>query len=51
MNAKTINAVDEVGLFIKARIEERFLREQRGEDRYNACARRVPMLIPFRRLR
>jgi protein-S-isoprenylcysteine O-methyltransferase Ste14 len=40
-----------LGLFIKARIEEGFLREKLGEDQYNAYARRVPMLIPFRLLR
>ncbi len=36
-----------LGLYIKARIEEGFLREQLGEDAYAAYARRVPMLVPF----
>jgi protein-S-isoprenylcysteine O-methyltransferase Ste14 len=36
-----------LGLFIKARIEERFLRSELGEERYSAYARRVPMLVPF----
>jgi protein-S-isoprenylcysteine O-methyltransferase Ste14 len=32
---------------IKARLEERFLREQLGADAYDTYARRVPMLSPF----
>jgi protein-S-isoprenylcysteine O-methyltransferase Ste14 len=36
-----------LGLYIKARIEEGFLREQLGEDAYAAYPRRVPMLVPF----
>jgi protein-S-isoprenylcysteine O-methyltransferase Ste14 len=39
-----------VGLAIKARIEERFLRAELGEAQYEAYARRVPMLVPFSRL-
>ena len=35
------------GFWIKARLEERFLREQLGPDAYDAYRRRVPMLIPF----
>jgi protein-S-isoprenylcysteine O-methyltransferase Ste14 len=35
------------GLFVKARVEERFLRLELGEDRYSSYARRVPMLVPF----
>ena len=36
-----------VGAYIKARVEEGFLREQLGQDAYAAYARRVPMLVPF----
>ncbi len=36
-----------VSWYIKARMEERFLREQLGAESYDAYARRVPMLIPF----
>jgi protein-S-isoprenylcysteine O-methyltransferase Ste14 len=35
------------GLFIKARLEEQFLRSELGEDDYRNYARRVPMLVPF----
>lgn len=38
-----------VGWYIKARMEEAFLREQLGRDDYDAYARRVPMLVPFLR--
>lgn len=37
------------GIYVKARTEEAFLREQLGADSYDAYARRVPMLLPFRR--
>jgi protein-S-isoprenylcysteine O-methyltransferase Ste14 len=36
-----------LGWYIKARLEERFLRDELGPDTYNAYARRVPMLVPF----
>jgi len=36
-----------VSWYIKARMEERFLREQLGSQYYDAYARRVPMLVPF----
>jgi protein-S-isoprenylcysteine O-methyltransferase Ste14 len=36
-----------VGWVIKARMEEKFLREQLGAEAYEAYARRVPMLSPF----
>ena len=36
-----------LGLFIKARMEEGFLRSELGEEAYGAYARRVPMLVPF----
>jgi protein-S-isoprenylcysteine O-methyltransferase Ste14 len=36
-----------LGAYVKARVEEGFLREQLGEDAYAAYARRVPMLVPF----
>lgn len=39
-----------LGWYIKARIEERFLREQLGAAQYNRYAARVPMLVPFTRL-
>ncbi len=35
------------GWYIKARLEERFLREQLGREQYDAYAARVPMLVPF----
>jgi len=35
------------GWLIKARLEEKFLREQLGAEAYDAYARRVPMLSPF----
>jgi protein-S-isoprenylcysteine O-methyltransferase Ste14 len=34
------------GLWVKARIEERFLTAELGADAYGAYRRRVPMLIP-----
>ncbi|MGH6876532.1 MAG: methyltransferase family protein, partial [Rhizomicrobium sp.] len=40
-------AIMTLGFFIKARLEERFLREQLGADSYDAYRGRVPMLIPF----
>jgi protein-S-isoprenylcysteine O-methyltransferase Ste14 len=36
-----------LGWYIKARLEERFLRDELGADAYRAYARRVPMLVPF----
>ena len=42
-------AVMTLGWYIKARLEERFLREQLGAEAYGDYARRVPMLIPFLR--
>ena len=38
-----------VGWYVKARLEEEFLREQLGAEEYADYARRVPMLIPFLR--
>jgi protein-S-isoprenylcysteine O-methyltransferase Ste14 len=35
------------GIYMKARLEERFLRAELGEAAYEAYSRRVPMLIPF----
>jgi protein-S-isoprenylcysteine O-methyltransferase Ste14 len=35
------------GLWLKARIEERFLTVELGADAYGAYRRRVPMLLPF----
>ena len=35
------------GWYFKARLEERFLREELGAEAYDAYARRVPMLVPF----
>jgi protein-S-isoprenylcysteine O-methyltransferase Ste14 len=42
-------AVMTFGWYVKARLEERFLREQLGAEAYGAYARRVPMLVPFLR--
>jgi protein-S-isoprenylcysteine O-methyltransferase Ste14 len=39
-------AVMTTGWVIKARLEERFLREQLGPEKYGEYARRVPMLVP-----
>jgi protein-S-isoprenylcysteine O-methyltransferase Ste14 len=36
-----------LGFWIKARLEERFLREQLGLATYDDYRRRVPMLMPF----
>jgi protein-S-isoprenylcysteine O-methyltransferase Ste14 len=36
-----------LGFWIKARLEERFLREELGAEVYDSYRRRVPMLIPF----
>ena len=36
-----------IGFWIKARLEERFLRQELGAGDYDAYRRRVPMLIPF----
>lgn len=36
-----------IGYHMKARLEERFLRDQLGAADYDAYARRVPMLVPF----
>jgi protein-S-isoprenylcysteine O-methyltransferase Ste14 len=35
------------GWYVKARLEERFLREELGAQAYDEYARRVPMLLPF----
>lgn len=42
-------AVMTLGWYIKARLEEGFLRQELGAADYDAYARRVPMLIPFLR--
>lgn len=39
-----------LSFYIKARLEERFLREELGPEAYDAYARRVPMLVPFLRV-
>jgi protein-S-isoprenylcysteine O-methyltransferase Ste14 len=36
-----------LGLWMKARIEERFLTQELGADAYGVYRRRVPMLVPF----
>jgi protein-S-isoprenylcysteine O-methyltransferase Ste14 len=36
-----------LGLWLKARLEERFLSEELGSDAYAAYRHKVPMLIPF----
>lgn len=35
-----------IGIALKARLEEQFLREQLGAEAYGAYAKRVPMLVP-----
>jgi protein-S-isoprenylcysteine O-methyltransferase Ste14 len=40
-------AIMTAGWYVKARTEERYLREELGADAYDAYARRVPMLVPF----
>lgn len=42
----TGSALIAAGVYVKARVEEEFLRQQLGEP-YAAYARRVPMLVPF----
>lgn len=39
-----------LGFYLKARIEEKFLREELGAEAYDLYARRVPMLVPFLRI-
>ena len=36
-----------IGYVMKARIEERFLREELGAADYDNYARRTPMIVPF----
>jgi protein-S-isoprenylcysteine O-methyltransferase Ste14 len=36
-----------VGYWLKARLEEQFLRAELGAETYDAYRRRVPMLVPF----
>jgi protein-S-isoprenylcysteine O-methyltransferase Ste14 len=36
-----------LGIWLKARLEERFLAAELGADAYGAYRRRVPMLLPF----
>ena len=36
-----------LGWYIKARLEERFLRDELGAEAYDSYSRRVPMLVPF----
>jgi protein-S-isoprenylcysteine O-methyltransferase Ste14 len=43
-------AIIVVGYWMKARLEERFLREELGARAYDAYARKTAMLIPFVRL-
>jgi protein-S-isoprenylcysteine O-methyltransferase Ste14 len=40
-------AIIMLGVWLKARLEERFLAEELGADAYDAYRRRVPMLVPF----
>ncbi len=39
------------GVSLRAKLEERFLRRDLGEDAYSTYRARVPMLIPFAKLR
>ena len=43
-------AVMTLGWYVKARMEEGFLRAELGADAYDEYASRVPMLIPFLRM-
>jgi protein-S-isoprenylcysteine O-methyltransferase Ste14 len=36
-----------ISFWLRARLEERFLREELGQEAYDTYAKRVPMLIPF----
>ncbi len=36
-----------LSFYMKARLEERFLRDELGAEAYDEYARRVPMLVPF----
>ena len=36
-----------LGFWLKARLEEEFLRQELGPDAYDSYRRRVPMLLPF----
>jgi protein-S-isoprenylcysteine O-methyltransferase Ste14 len=36
-----------IGIWVKARLEERWLTEELGADAYGNYRRRVPMLVPF----
>lgn len=36
-----------LSFYMKARLKERFLRDELGADAYDEYARRVPMLVPF----
>ncbi|MDE2486723.1 MAG: isoprenylcysteine carboxylmethyltransferase family protein [Alphaproteobacteria bacterium] len=40
-------ALAAAGLWLRARLEERFLRAELGADAYDAYSRRTPMLVPF----
>ena len=40
-------AIIAIGLWVKARAEERFLAAELGPDAYESYRRRVPMLVPF----
>ncbi|HSM96461.1 MAG TPA: hypothetical protein VLT91_10480 [Rhizomicrobium sp.] len=36
-----------LGMWMKARLEEGWLRQELGADAYDSYRRRVPMLLPF----
>lgn len=40
-------AIMALGLWIKARLEERFIRQELGAETYDSYRARVPMLVPF----
>jgi protein-S-isoprenylcysteine O-methyltransferase Ste14 len=42
-------AIMTLGWYVKARMEEEFLRDELGAEAYGAYARRVPMLVPLAR--
>lgn len=40
-------ALATLGLLLRARLEEQFLRAELGPDAYDAYSRKTPMLLPF----
>jgi protein-S-isoprenylcysteine O-methyltransferase Ste14 len=42
-------AICAAGMWLKARLEERFLKSEIGADAYGAYSARTPMMLPFTR--